>query len=212
MRERSFFQQVLVLLSPGWSGDACGVRLPQDACSAIGALRQTLAVLTLAAVLAMGLSLAQASWARADGLAAPEGRVVLLVHGQITATNGEEGAAFDLAMLEEMPVTEFTTSTVWTEGASTYTGVLMRDLLEMLGANGSQLVASAVDGYQVVIPLDELHADGPIIAYRRDGELMPLRDRGPLWVLFPFDDNPAYRNETSYGRSIWQLTQIAIEE
>lgn len=181
-----------------------------------GPLRRGMAALVLGLALTAGVAaalvLVPAGPAQAESLAAPEGEVVLVVRGHIGAANTEEGAAFDLAMLEALPRTEFTTGTVWTEGASTYTGVLLRDLLAMLGAEGSHIVASALDGYQVVIPLEDLHADGPIIAYRRDGRPMPRRDRGPLWVLFPFDDNPAYRNETSYGRSIWQLTQIAIEE
>ena len=156
---------------------------------------------------AAGLALAAA----ADPLPEPEGAVVLVVGGAIGRGNGDGTARFDLDMLKSLPRTEFATSTVWTEGVSTYSGVLLRDLLDAVAADGSRLVAHAIDGYQTVIPLDELHPDGPIVAFLRDGAPMSVRARGPLWVIYPFDDNPAYRNDTTYGRSIWQLTRIDIE-
>lgn len=146
-----------------------------------------------------------------EPLASPEGEVVLTVTGHIGRTNADGAARFDRAMLEAMPRTEFATSTVWTDGVSTYSGVLLRDLLDMLAADGTRIVASAIDGYQVVIPIAELKDDGPILAFLRDGRPMPVRDRGPLWVIYPYDDNPAFRNETTYARSIWQLTLIEVE-
>ena len=39
---------------------------------------------------------------------------------------------------------------------------------------------------------------------------MTLRDKGPLWVIYPFDDDPRYRSETVYFRSIWQLNRIIV--
>lgn len=144
-------------------------------------------------------------------LAAPRGDVLLSVRGAIARTNGDGVAEFDIDMLKSLPVTEFATSTVWTDGVSVYTGVLLRDLLAYLGADGARLVASAIDGYQVVIPIDELHDDGPILAYLRDGAPMPVRDRGRLWVIYPYDGNSDFRNDTTYARSIWQVILLEVE-
>lgn len=152
----------------------------------------------------------------AGGLPAPASEnVVLTLRGAISVTNGQDDsgplAAFDMAMLQALPATEFATSTVWTDGVSTYSGVLLRDLLEHVGGDGRMLHATAIDGYRISMALSDLHEDGPIIAYLRDGAAMPVRDKGPLWVIYPFDSNPDYRNETNYARSIWQLEQIEIE-
>ena len=164
------------------------------------------------AVLAFSLVVAPPQPSAAtEPLPLPTGEVVLTIEGSMARSNANGAALFDMAMLKAMPHTEFTTGTVWTEGVSTYTGVLLRDLLESLGAEGSRIVASAIDGYQAVIPTDELHADGPIVAFLRDGVPMSVRNRGPLWVIYPYDDNPAFRNDTTYARSIWQLTLIEVE-
>lgn len=153
-----------------------------------------------------------AAWPEAEGpLPAPADRVVLTVRGNIARTNAPGEARFDLAMLEALPRTGFSTSTVWTDGVAHYEGVLLADLLALVGAAGSAVNASAIDGYMVQIPTHDLQPDGPILAFLRDGARMPVRDRGPLWVIYPYDANPAYRNDTTYARSIWQLILIEVE-
>jgi hypothetical protein len=43
-----------------------------------------------------------------------------------------------------------------------------------------------------------------------DDRPMSVREKGPLWVIYPFDDVPEYQNETIYSRSIWQLDRIEV--
>lgn len=162
--------------------------------------------------LCLALGFALAAPAAAEAVPPPEGPVVLTLTGALAHAHDGAAVALDMAALEALPRHEITTSTVWTEGTSTYSGVLLQTLLDIVGAEGSRLVASAIDGYEVVIPVAEIHADGPIIAFLRDGAPMPVRARGPLWIIYPFDDNPAFRNDTTYARSIWQLTRIVIED
>jgi hypothetical protein len=51
---------------------------------------------------------------------------------------------------------------------------------------------------------------GPIVAFARNGAPMPLRDKGPLWIVYPYDSNPDYQSELIYSRSIWQLDRIEV--
>jgi hypothetical protein len=37
---------------------------------------------------------------------------------------------------------------------------------------------------------------------------MSIREKGPLWLVYPYDLNKAYQSETIYSRSIWQLVRI----
>lgn len=37
---------------------------------------------------------------------------------------------------------------------------------------------------------------------------MSVRDKGPLWVIYPYDSDPALQSEVTYARSIWQLVRI----
>jgi hypothetical protein len=73
--------------------------------------------------------------------------------------------------------------------------------------------ASAINDYSVEIPLSDAVKGGPIIAYSIDGKEMSLRDKGPLWVIYPYDSNSDFRSEVVYLRSIWQLDRLeAVEQ
>ncbi|UZD89990.1 molybdopterin-dependent oxidoreductase [Cognatishimia activa] len=146
----------------------------------------------------------------AEEITAPSGPVILTVTGDIARTNGEGAAHFDLQMLAEMPVTTFETTTIWTEGAQLFTGVELHTLAEKLGVQGDHLVASAINDYHVEIPMTDAQVGGPILAYMRNGEVMSVRNKGPLWIVYPYDSNVAYRTETIYSRSIWQLDRIKV--
>lgn len=141
-------------------------------------------------------------------LAAPQGDVLLTVSGNIGVTNADGAAALDRDLLEAMPSTTIITSTIWTEGVHSFQGVSLKDLIEALDLKGKSLRATAVNDYAIQIPLTDAVTGGPIIAYRIDGNEMSLRDKGPLWVIYPYDANSDYRKEVIYSRSIWQLDRL----
>ncbi len=146
----------------------------------------------------------------ATALEPARGDLVLKVTGAITETNAGDAAEIDLEMLQEIGAVTFETSTIWTEGVDSFTGVELSVLLEMLGSTGSQLRASAVNDYAVDIPVSDAVDGGPIVAFLRNGEKMSLRDKGPLWIVYPYDLVPEYRSELIYSRSIWQLDRIEV--
>ncbi|WP_374309710.1 molybdopterin-dependent oxidoreductase [Dongia sp.] len=147
----------------------------------------------------------------AAALEAPQGPVVLTVTGGIAVTNSAEGLAFDQAALDALPQTIVRTETPWTEGMVEFSGVSLKDLLNVAGAKGRTLIATALNDYAVEIPVSD--ADNPhvIIAARRNGALMPVRDKGPLWIIYPLSDEPALQNETTNSRMIWQLNRLEIK-
>ncbi|MBE9638998.1 molybdopterin-dependent oxidoreductase [Salipiger mangrovisoli] len=149
--------------------------------------------------------------ASAMPLEKPEGAVLLTVSGAVPVTNSPEGAAFDLHMLEALGTTSFTTNTIWTEGPQRFTGVSLHDLITALQVTEGKLRAVAINEYSAEIPLDDAVSEGPIIAWARNGSLMSVRDKGPLWIVYPYDDHPEYRSEIIFARSIWQLNRIVVE-
>ena len=150
--------------------------------------------------------------ASAETLPSPQGDILLTVTGNLTNTNAEGAAQFDLAMLESLPVTEFSTSTVWTDDVQRFEGVALAHLIEVLGIDGTQLHATAVNDYGIDIPIKEIDESGPIVAYRMNGKTMSLRDKGPLWIVYPYDSSPEMRSEVIYSRSIWQLDRIEAQD
>lgn len=146
----------------------------------------------------------------ANQLPQPKGEVILTVTGEDIITNAENMAHFDLEMLQELGVTTFETNTIWTNGVQQFKGVLLLRLLETLGIESGSLNAQAVNDYSTNIPVSDAVEDGPIIAYELNGKPMSLRDKGPLWIVYPFDSNDAYLSEVIYTRSIWQLDRIEV--
>jgi hypothetical protein len=132
-------------------------------------------------------------------------RVTGLDHG-----HGDRALTFDLQMLMQLPQTEYATSTVWTDGQQTFRGVLLRDLMQELGITGDKITAVALNDYHVELPLDEINLNNALIAYERNGAQMSVRDKGPLWIVYPYDTNPLFLSEIYFARSIWQLHEIQI--
>lgn len=147
-----------------------------------------------------------------DELAPAAGDIVLTVSGQVELTNAEDAAQLDLEMLKAMDMTTIETSTIWTEGTQVFEGVSLSALVEKLGLEGETLRATAINDYAVNIPMTDAVEGGPIVAYQLNGSEMSVRDKGPLWIIYPYDANADFRTEVIYSRSIWQLDRIdAIE-
>lgn len=130
---------------------------------------------------------------------------------QVSASGSKpEPTDFSLSELDAMAQTEFTTSTIWTDGDVTFSGVPLKALLESVGADGTAVEMQALNDYKVVMPLDALEDDAPIVATRMDGKTMSVRDKGPYWIVFPYDLDPKYQTETVYAFSIWQLNRLKV--
>jgi len=142
----------------------------------------------------------------AFGAAAQDAGATLL-----TVTNGDEVTEYDLQALEALGATTFETTTIWTEGMQSFTGVPLATIAAALGIEGGVFVASAINDYAVEVPVPQSAEGGPIIAYRNNGALMSVRDKGPLWIVYPYDSTPDYQSELIYSRSIWQLDRIEMK-
>ena len=170
--------------------------------------RRRAAGLLLAAAAALAGSRKPA--AAASALPKPAGKVILAVSGKIGTTNDGDAATFDRAMLEEMPQHSFTTKTPWYPEPETFEGVLMSDLLQRLDCSGSNLLAIALNDYSSPIPVDDFARYGVILALKRDGEYMPVRDKGPLFIIYPFDSNSVLKSQKFYSRSAWQVSRLVV--
>lgn len=148
----------------------------------------------------------------ADDLAPAQGEVLLTVSGGIAQTNEAGTAQLDLGLLKAMGSTSFETSTIWTEGTQVFEGVSLAALVQELGLTGETLRATAINDYAVDIPMSDAVEGGPIVAYLLNGEEMSVRDKGPLWIVYPYDANADFRTEVIFSRSIWQLDRIAAVE
>ncbi len=130
----------------------------------------------------------------------------------LTVTIGGETKTYDRQALESLGLETIKTATIWTEGVQEFQGVPLYLLTDAIGTETGTLLATAINDYTVEIPLSDATEGGPILAMRMNGEIMSLRDKGPLWVIYPYDQNAAYRSEVTYSRSIWQLDRIEVTQ
>ncbi len=181
---------------------------------ALGWARRLVLGLFLAALSTLWLSAGPPASrpARAQELGVPEGRVILAISGRIDRTNGKGVAEFDRAMLEAMPFTTVETMTPWTDDMARFEGPLARDLMTRVGARGSRVRATAINDYAVDIPMEDFQRYPVILAMKMNGMVLHTRNKGPLWMIYPWSDRPELRNETSYGRSVWQIRELAIKK
>jgi len=144
-------------------------------------------------------------------LDAPTARPILTVSGKIAVKNAGETARFDMKMIEALPQHSFTTSTPWFDKPVKFTGPLLSDVLAAVKASGTTLSAVAINDYKINIPMADVSKYKVIVARLLDDKPMPVREKGPLFVVFPFDTSPELRTSTYYERSIWQLKALDVQ-
>ncbi|OYU17267.1 MAG: oxidoreductase [Rhodobacteraceae bacterium PARR1] len=164
------------------------------------------------AVFVQALAIGWGCSAVAEPLPKPTDTVILSVAGSIAATTGSGVAEFDLAGFESLGTKTILTTTIWTEGEVSFRGVPLKTLLDRLGAKGSILRVWALNDYTVDVPFGDAVENGPILAIEADGKPLSVRDKGPIWLLYPFDDDAQYQTEVIYARSIWQIERMEVLE
>lgn len=171
--------------------------------------RRQLTFLGLCAALLPGLLRPTPAGAGQTALRPPEGEILLRVRGVAPhLQNQRDAAAFDLEMLQDLGVSSFTTKSPWASAAQTFRGTPLVALLQRLGIHDGELVARASNDFIATIPVSDAVPDGPLIAWEVDDKRLTLRNRGPLWLIYPFDSDPRWKFERIYSSSVWQLRSL----
>lgn len=169
-------------------------------------LLQKISAVTFAAGFAL-----MAVQASAEPFQPPTGEVILTIDGALAGDAPAGGYVLDMAALKALPAIEYQTTTIWTEGMQVFTGVSLKKLLEAAGASGTMLEAEALNGYIVEIDLSTLEDDAPILAYQIGGKEFSRRDKGPLWIVYPYDREERFKSELTYANSVWQLQKLNVK-
>lgn len=141
----------------------------------------------------------------------PTGKVVLILSGKVAEKNSPRGAEFDMAMLEALPQKTFTTRTPWDRLPVKFSGPLLRDVLAAAKAQGEALHAIAVNDYKTTIPVSDTLQFDMVLAHRMNGQPIPPRTKGPLFIVYPYDSLPELQDPVYQNRSAWQLKEIVVD-
>lgn len=138
-------------------------------------------------------------------------RPILTISGKMSATtNGKPERSFDRAALEAVGLETVETVTPWYTGKIKFEGVAMAKLLGTVGAQGTSVTVTALDDYVSTIPIEDFTKYHVILAMKRNGTDMAVSDKGPLFVIYPYDSKPELQNQTYYSRSAWQVKRIEV--
>jgi hypothetical protein len=146
----------------------------------------------------------------AQALEPAAGPVVLTVLGRVRHPNAGSTAQFDMAMLAKLPQHSFVTRTPWYPTPRKFSGPLLRDVLAACGAEGSNLRATALNDYRVDLPFEDTQRFDVLLARLLDDKPMAVRDKGPLFIIYPFDSSAELRTTVYYSRSAWQLKSLEV--
>ncbi len=116
--------------------------------------------------------------------------------GDINVFNKSGSAEFDRAMLEALGTDSFETTTPWYNGT-----VRMQRLMQAVGAFGESVTVVALNYYTTNIPLAAFERYGVILAMKRDGNDMHVRDKGPLFIIHLYDSRAELKLQKFYSRS-----------
>jgi hypothetical protein len=98
------------------------------------------------------------------------------------------------------------------EDLTTFQGPSLRSVLNDIDVDRTaNLKMVALNDYASKVPASDAFTYGVILAVLRDGEVMSVRDKGPIWVIYPMDDNPELQREIFNSRLVWQLKSISVE-
>lgn len=147
----------------------------------------------------------------AHALEAPQGKVVLTITGKIGDTTDGKAAKLDMAMIRKLPQVSFTTQTPWDAKPLKFTGPRLKDVLALVKGSGTSLVAVALNDYKITIPVSDLDEHGVLLAHQIDDADIPVRTKGPLFIVYPFDSKPELKAAKFYERSIWQLKALELQ-
>ncbi len=47
--------------------------------------------------------------------------------------------------------------------------------------------------------------------YAMNGKPLPLDDKGPLWVIYPYSEHSGLQKDLYFSRSVWQLNRLTVQ-
>ncbi|MBO9432455.1 molybdopterin-dependent oxidoreductase [Sulfitobacter sp. R18_1] len=130
----------------------------------------------------------------------------------LTVATPEQSTSFTLEELLAMPQAVVVTSNDYVDRSAKFQGPLLRTILNMFGIDREEdLNMIALNDFTSTVPASDAFDYDVVLAVLRDGEPMTVRNKGPIWVIYPMDDNPELHNDTYNDRLVWQLKEISVE-
>ncbi|MEW5422159.1 hypothetical protein [Amorphus sp. 3PC139-8] len=110
--------------------------------------------------------------------------------------------------VEALPQTTIETATPWTHDMRTFVGPSIAVLAKLAPHPVAEATFVALNDYTATLEPADWTERGAILAVRHNGELMPVRDKGPYWVVYPLSSHPELDTQFYHGRMVWQVKAV----
>ena len=140
-------------------------------------------------------------------------KALLTVSGRIGRVNNDTTNTYDFTESDFLKLTQssITTGTSWTP-TSVFVGPLLLNVMQAAGVTSGTLTFKTLDDYSAPIPWEDLVRYGVILAHSQDGKRLNNKRWGPLWTIYPRDQNPvALKGPIAESRFIWQVNRIEVK-
>lgn len=127
---------------------------------------------------------------------------------------GGKNSLITMTDLDALPQKSIETHSPYFEGSLLFTGPNLAEVLRTFSREdvGSKtpLTLRAMNDYVVRTSLGVLAQSGAIIATRKEGSRLSIRERGPFWIMLPLSERPELDEESYHRLLVWQLQRIDI--
>lgn len=114
--------------------------------------------------------------------------------------------------IRALPRQSVLTNNNFIDEASSFTGPSLRDLLgEIVIERDSEVLLTALNDYSVTMPGAHILDYNVIAAHDINGVAMTVRDKGPLWVIYPMDEHEELQKPRYNNYLVWQLRSIEVQ-
>ncbi len=127
-----------------------------------------------------------------------------------TEVDFDKATTFNYTALEQLKMVSVQADFPQGRTVHTYEGPTLADVLAAAGATGDKVTVQALDGYAVEAPLDEMLAQGAIVALKRDGVPFAIGDFGPTQIVFPRAERDDLKDMAD-DRWVWSVFHIKVE-
>ncbi len=145
--------------------------------------------------------------------------ITLIISGSVLAsdrtvlafTNNGQTQHWTLSEMIDKADMNVITKTPWTDGLVTFRGVSSRHLLALVDKPKADIKVTALNDYWAVIPYEDIVKYNPIFAVMQNEQTMSIRDKGPIWVIYPLTQHNELNNEVLHSRMVWQVASIELQ-
>jgi hypothetical protein len=141
----------------------------------------------------------------------PTGKILFTIHGLIDPSIAGKRAEIGRDTLEKIGFKSLTTRTFYSKKRYQFSGVLMRDLLDHVGAKGKILEITALDDYRITVPIEDYYKYDVLLATMEEGKTLTIRKRGPARIIYPIEKHEELSDKKYASRYIWQIKSMNVK-